>query len=130
MTDYTPGSARVPTQTLGQDDFLKLVVAQMSSQDPLNPQSDTEFVSQMAQFSALQENTTMEQDISNLRSQQQLAQANALLGRAVTVQDPSSGMQIKGTVSNVNISQGTPTIVVGSKDYSLDSLLSIAPATT
>ena len=49
-----------PPQTLDQADFLNLLVTQMSSQDPLNPESDTDFAAQLAQFSSLQETQNME----------------------------------------------------------------------
>jgi len=41
-----PGSTRLPAQVLTQNDFLQLVMAQMTNQDPLNPQKDTEFIAQ------------------------------------------------------------------------------------
>ncbi|MFM8608293.1 MAG: flagellar hook assembly protein FlgD, partial [Hyphomicrobiales bacterium] len=42
-----------PKTTLGQEDFLKLMTAQMSNQDPFQPQSNTEMIAQMAQFSTV-----------------------------------------------------------------------------
>ena len=56
-------TSRVPIQTLGQNDFLKLLVTQMTSQDPLNPQKDTDFIAQMAQFSSLEQSKTMASDV-------------------------------------------------------------------
>ena len=44
---------------LGKDEFLKLLVTQLQNQDPLNPQDDTQFISQLAQFSALEQMTNM-----------------------------------------------------------------------
>lgn len=82
------GSAVGQNQTLGQDAFMKLLVAQIQHQDPLNPQSNTEFVSQLAQFSSLQEQTNTNK-LLELVSIQQKGLANTddvqLIGKTVTV---------------------------------------------
>ena len=89
--DASPNS-RIPTQTLGQDDFLQLLVAQLTAQDPLNPKGDLDSIAQMAQFSALEQNKalveqsktllelnrTLGEELSALRSEQQSAEASAL----------------------------------------------------
>ena len=124
-----PGSTRLPAQVLTQNDFLQLVMAQMTNQDPLNPQKDTEFIAQMAQFSALEQSKSMQQDIAKLQTDQQFMQANSVLGRAVTLQD-SQGNLISGTVSAVQVQAGTPQLIVNGQAYDLGALLSIAPATS
>src|SRR5947209_6966999 len=109
----------LPTQTLGQADFLKLLVAQMTSQDPLHPQSNTDFVAQMATFSQLQASQTMESDMAGL-------QASSLLGRTVSVTSPDS-TQTVGVVSAVQLVAGTPEIVVNGQSYNLSELSAILP---
>ncbi len=52
--------------TLGKDEFLKLLVTQLQYQDPLNPMENTEFISQLAQFSALENSTNVEKAIGDL----------------------------------------------------------------
>jgi flagellar basal-body rod modification protein FlgD len=127
--NYTPGSARAPIRTLNQDDFLKLVMAQLTHQDPLKPQSDAEFIAQMAQFSALEQAKSMQTDISALRSEQQLLQANALLGRSVKLLDEQGGI-ITGNVSAIQVESGIPQLVVNNRPYDLTALLSIEPSAT
>ena len=122
-----PGSTRIPAKTLTQDDFLRLVTAQLTNQDPMNPQSDTQFIAQMAQFSALEQSKSMQQDIAKLQTDQQFMQANSMLGRAVALQD-NQGNLINGTVSAIQIQAGTPQIVVNGQAYDLSTVLSIAPA--
>jgi flagellar basal-body rod modification protein FlgD len=116
-----------PQQTLTQNDFLQLLVAQMENQDPLNPQSDTEMASQMAQFTSLSQTTAMSSSLS-------MMQANSLIGSTVTVQIPDSQSTASGVVQNVLLgaesSDGTPQIVVNGTAYDLSSLLSVTPTTT
>jgi flagellar basal-body rod modification protein FlgD len=126
-TSDTSALNRTPVQTLDQDDFLRLVVAQMTSQDPLNPQTDTQFIAQMAQFTTLEQSKSMQSDIAQLRLEQQLLQANALLGRVVQLQD-EQGALISGTVSAVQVKEGSPQLVVNGQPYDLSALLTIEPA--
>lgn len=107
-------ASSLPTKSLGQQDFLNLLVAQLTNQDPLNPQKDTDFVAQMAQFSSLQQATNMQQDIAQMR-------AEALLGKAVLIQT-ASGDAITGTVAAVTSQSGSPTIVVNGQTYNLNQV--------
>jgi flagellar basal-body rod modification protein FlgD len=111
--------AQLPQQTLTQNDFLQLLVAQLSQQDPMDPVSDTDFAAQMAQFSALQENQAMQQNMSGI-------QAAGLLGGTVTVQ-PGQGSPITGVVSEVTYSAGVPSIIVNGNSYTLSQILSVSP---
>jgi flagellar basal-body rod modification protein FlgD len=123
----TSDPSRVPTKTLNQDDFLKLLVAQMTSQDPMNPQSNTDFAAQMAQFTSLEQTQTMASDLATMNTQQQLLQASQLLGRTVTLQaDPQT--VASGVVQSVQINSGTPQILVNGKAYDLSQVLMISPA--
>lgn len=124
--DATSGSSTLPTKTLNQDDFLKLLVAQMTSQDPMNPQSNTDFAAQMAQFTSLEQTRTMASDLATLNTQQQVLQASQLLGRAVTLQDNSQ--VLSGVVQSVQLASGTPQILVNGKTYDLSQVLSISTA--
>ena len=119
--------ARLPVQTLGQDDFLKLLVAQMTSQDPLNPQTDGDFIAQMAQFSALEQAKDLSAQMGKLEADQQLLQAAALLGRTVTLQTGSS-TPAQGVVTSVHIEAGIPKLEVGGALYDLSQVISIEPA--
>jgi flagellar basal-body rod modification protein FlgD len=122
--DSTPS---LPVQTLGQNDFLKLLATQMTSQDPLNPQSDTNFIAQMAQFTTLEQTKDLSAQMGQLASDQQLSQAAALLGRSVTLQ-PDTGAAVQGVVSAVHLESGIPQLEVGGALYSLGQVISIQPA--
>lgn len=121
--DSADGTTRTPVQTLGQEDFLKLLVAQMSQQDPMNPMKDNEFIAQMAQFSALEQNKAMQQDMASLR-------ASTLLGTTVTVADAyakdGSGYTT-GVVDAIIINGKTPELMIGGNRYALSAINGIEP---
>lgn len=113
-------------KTLSQDDFLRLLVAQMSSQDPLNPQTDTQMAAQMAQFTALQQSGTMSDNIATMLKQQEVLQANGMLGATVLVQVDSK-TTATGIVEAVQLDGGTPKIVVDDVPYELSQVIRLTP---
>lgn len=99
-TNFTSSQiAPQPMQNLGQQDFLRLMVAQIQNQDPMQPQVNGEFLSQLAQFSTndgvnkMQE--SMQQMASSLQSNQAL-QASALVGRKVLVNSHNLTLEKEG----------------------------------
>ncbi len=84
-TSTTPASAQEP---LGKEDFLRLLVAQLSAQDPLNPMDSREFTAQLAQFSALEQMTNINSTLEELVAAQQ-AMGNSsnisLIGKLVDI---------------------------------------------
>ena len=132
-SNVTPGSTSTDSsssagKTLSQADFLKLLVAQMTAQDPLNPSNNQDLLSQTVQLSTLQSNTSLQSIMTQLQSSQGLTQAGALLGRNVTVQ-ASGTTTAQGVVSSVDIASGTPMIVVNGVSYGMDKVLSISTPT-
>jgi flagellar basal-body rod modification protein FlgD len=67
-SDQLSEASRAVTNELGKDAFLKLLIAELSNQDPLNPMSDREFIAQMAQFSTLEQMTNMTKALEGLSS--------------------------------------------------------------
>jgi flagellar basal-body rod modification protein FlgD len=113
---------QLPEQTLSQNDFLQLLVTQLSSQDPMDPVSDAEFIGQMAQFSTLEETQTMQQSVAGL-------QANNLLGQTIQVQN-SQGQTDTGAVTSILFQSGSPELIVNGQPYTLDQVLSISQPQT
>jgi flagellar basal-body rod modification protein FlgD len=120
-------AANAPNNTLTQNDFLTLLVAQMSAQDPLNPVSNTDFAAQMAQFSALQTSQATQSDMSLLQASQQVQQASGLIGRSVTL-NATDGTQPNGFVTGVQMVSGVPKLVVNGSLYDLSQVISISNA--
>ena len=121
----TTAATASANNTLTQNDFLKLLVAQMSAQDPLNPQSNTDFAAQMAQFSALQTSQATQSDMSLLQASQQVQQANGMIGRNVTLM-AQDGTTPTGLVTGVQIVSGVPKIVVNGSLYDMSQVLAIS----
>lgn len=119
-------AGRLPKQTLGQDDFLKLITVQLANQDPMKPMEDTSFIAQMAQFSSLEQSSQMSRDIAALRSDMGLQSATALLGREVVL-DSGEG-EITGVVESVDATTDTLRVSVGGQLYPFSSILRVASA--
>jgi flagellar basal-body rod modification protein FlgD len=114
-------------QTLGQDDFLKLLAQQFQSQDPMKPMEDTSFIAQMAQFTSLQQSSAMAKDISALRADQLQVTANSYLGHRVTV-DAGNGTTAYGDVTAIDNSGDAPQLIVNGTAYSLSAVLRVEPS--
>jgi flagellar basal-body rod modification protein FlgD len=93
----TPTNAKA---SLGKDDFLKLLVAQLQHQDPMSPMDDKDFMGQMAQFSSLEQMTNISTAIQRMDYSNQLSQSFALIGRTVTYEQ-EDGTLASGLASAV-----------------------------
>ncbi len=108
-------SALSGTKTLGQQDFLNLLVTQLQNQDPLNPQDDTEFISQLAQFSSVE-------GVKALGVTADRLQAASLLGH--TVYATVDSQAVSGTVSAVTYGDEVK-LTVGGTTVSLSDVTGI-----
>lgn len=120
VSSATTDSLTSSNSALNQADFLKLLVAQIQYQDPMNPQSDTQMAAQLAQFTSLQQAT---QSSSSLA----MIQANSLVGSSVTVSVDSTHTA-SGVVTGVVLNNGVPQVTVGGTNYGLTQITSITPA--
>src|SRR6185312_2828954 len=83
-TAAAANKAKADKNVLGKDDFLKLMVAQMKNQDPMNPADDKDNIAQMAQFSSLEQITNLASATQELATRMTLTQNVGLLGHDVT----------------------------------------------
>jgi flagellar basal-body rod modification protein FlgD len=107
-------AGRKPQQNLGRDDFLKLLITQLSYQNPTAPMEDKEFIAQMAQFSSLEQMTNMAGDFSKLTQMLMAGEATSALGKSVEITDGERVIQ--GKVNAVNRG-GLPQILVNGENY-------------
>jgi flagellar basal-body rod modification protein FlgD len=85
--------------TLDYDDFLQLMVAQLQNQDPLNPTDSTEYMSQIAQFSSVEQGINTNSKLDQLLANSNISQASTIVGHTLTSSDGS----ISGIIASVKI---------------------------
>jgi flagellar basal-body rod modification protein FlgD len=121
-----PASGAGSTSSMGENDFLKLMMDQLQNQDPLNPSDPTQFLGELAQFTSLEQQTNLATTSAATATQQSNASALALLGHTVSYTD-SNGIAQSGAVSKVDFTSSGPTLTIGG--VSGISLTSVTEAT-
>ncbi len=108
-----------------KDAFLQLLVAQMKYQDPLEPTSNTEFISQYAQFSQVEQ-------MQNMAATMELTRASSMVGKLVTVESTNSSgetVKVQGYVEYVAYENGKAFISIDGSTYSLDDVIAVVDET-
>ena len=128
-------AASNPTETkknddLGKDAFLQLLVTQLKNQDPLDPQDNSSYIAELAQFSSLEQMTNVAQSledlgkvVNNIDTSVLVGQLSGMIGKNIdwveTIHEAdaegnpvSRETTLTGTVTGVTIVEGTPRIVV------------------
>ncbi|MBO9714803.1 MAG: flagellar hook capping protein [Sphingomonas sp.] len=109
---------------LGFDSLLKIILTQLTYQDPLKPMDNFQFVSQLAQFSQIQQGQTTNDQLESLVSAQATAQATSLLGATVDV--PAGSTTLSGKVTSIAFADGVPSITIVTSDKQTISGISIS----
>lgn len=115
-------SSKTNTDGMDKDSFLQILVAQMKYQDPLEPTSNTEYISQYAQFSQVEQ-------LQNVAGSMDLARASSLVGQEVYVKTTTSSGEtklIQGKVDYVVYEGGKPYLSINEQLYSLSDLDTVA----
>jgi flagellar basal-body rod modification protein FlgD len=142
QTAYNTSSSSSTTSSSSTDDsnmFLQLMLQQLQNQDPTEPTDNTEWLSQLAQYSSLEQMTTMNSNLEDCMSyisaiyndigvNSEITQTLSLIGKEVTIQDPddaSGSKKITGQISEASFEDGTGKIKVDGKYYSIANILSV-----
>jgi flagellar basal-body rod modification protein FlgD len=104
-------SAAVQT-SLGQEEFLKILLAQLQYQDPLKPLDNQQFLAQLAQFSSLAQTSQLNDRVDTLLTIQAATQSIGLIGKTVEVQSLTGDVPSVGTVTSLSFSDGQPNLTV------------------
>ncbi len=116
----SPG--RQSTQELDKDDFLKILLTQLTHQDPSEPMKDKEFIAQMAQFSSLEQMTNMANSFQKLSGVLSSSRAMSTLGREVEI--INGDQVINGTVDAVS-GREFPQVLVNGTYYDVDKIAKV-----
>ncbi|WP_239617030.1 flagellar hook capping FlgD N-terminal domain-containing protein [Cohnella mopanensis] len=119
-------AARKPVKEMGKEQFLQILVTQLRNQDPMQPMQDKEFISQMAQFSSLEQMMNMSKEVTSLR--QSAGMIAGLIGKEVSWLDESAvnAVEYYGTVNSVLWRDGVQYVRVGKTDVPIDKIQSIS----
>ena len=119
------------SQTLMKDDFLKLLIVQLKNQDPLSPVDDSQFLAQMAQFSALEQMTNIAESVQELNhnltwlsSQSLLTQGAAMIGKEAKGLD-DQGNEVSGLITSVRWHGYTLQVQIGENLLKLENLTEV-----
>lgn len=117
----TSNKTKTPGGELGKDAFLQLLVCQMKNQDPLEPEKDTNFIAQLAQFSSLEQ-------MQNLNETAMNSQAFSLVGKYVTLNTTSTNgsvNEVTGVVDYITMKNGEANLSVNGQLYPISDLVEV-----
>ena len=108
-TNHSKGSLPI-----NQNQFLQMLMSELKNQNPMNPNSGDpmQFVTELAQFTQVEQATYTAQSTSTIASGQNNATAIALIGHNVTYTDPTSGNPTTGQVQSVEFTSSGPTLTI------------------
>jgi flagellar basal-body rod modification protein FlgD len=118
-------AATNPSASLGQNDFLLLLVAQLKYQDPMKPTDSSQFMGEMAQFSTVQGVTSLGTTMAAMSHSSDVSQGIALIGKEISYQ-ALDGTTASGTVSSVSASDSGVTVHVAAGDVALKDVLGVS----
>ena len=113
------------TPSIDQSQFLQLLVAQLQNQDPLNPVTDQEFISQLATLNTVSSLSSLNANFSEMLKLQQLTQGAGLVGKTVTYTPTDGGAAATGTVDSLTTQDGKFVLAVGSARVGLDQVTTV-----
>lgn len=106
----TSSAGSTPTSNLSLQDFLRILTSQLSNQDPLKPLDNQEFVTQVAQFSTLEQSRQLNEKIEQLLTVQSVTSSVGLIGKTVDID--LSGNTVTGQVTAISYASGDPRLTI------------------
>jgi len=121
----TSGTTVPSNLQLNPSDFINMLVTQLENQDPLNPTSSQDLLTQVNDIGQLESTDKLQSTMTTLNQQASIGAASGLIGKSVTGED-SSGNPLSGTVTSVQVAGGTVSLQLsGGSTLSLTNLQTI-----
>jgi flagellar basal-body rod modification protein FlgD len=130
MTIGAVASSPSTTQAnpLGMEDFLKILLTQLTYQDPLKPMDNQEFMAQMAQFTSLEQTQQLNDKMATLIANQAALQSVGLIGRTVDI-TADAGTSITGSVTALSLTGDAPSLTLTTTSGATLSNVSLSQVT-
>jgi flagellar basal-body rod modification protein FlgD len=122
-------SSGAPSKAMDKDAFLKILVTQLQYQDPTQPMDDKQFISQMAQFSSLEQMNNVATGMNVLSQVNAMAYGSQLLGNKVTYLD-ADNHEMTGLVTAVKMVSGNVQVQVGTDLVDISAINSVTKTDT
>jgi len=111
------------SQLVSEQAFLQLLITQLQNQDPLSPADPTQFVSQLASFSSLEQITQLNTNMTSVLDNS----VTSLIGKTATVTDPSSSTGLtSGTISGVVYYSNGPAVQINGQNYAMTDIQNVS----
>jgi len=115
-------------QELGTGDFLKLIIAELQNQDPMNPTDTSDMLNQFNQIREIASNDKLSDTLASVLLGQNISTASSLIGRLVEGMTEDNE-KIIGQVDAVTVKDGEPQLLVAGQNVSLNNVLQIIDET-
>ncbi len=112
---------------LSQEDFLKIMLAELTNQDPLEPLDNSEFLNQLTQIQTLEATTRLTEGIQSLILGQQVTTAGVLIGRTIIGVD-ATGAPVEGIVDRIILQDGEVSLGVGDSTLPIGNVRQVSGA--
>ncbi|MGO9902024.1 MAG: flagellar hook capping FlgD N-terminal domain-containing protein [Solirubrobacteraceae bacterium] len=97
---------------LGSNQFLNLMMVQLTHQDPSSPTDPSQYLGELAQFTSVEQETNTAQSTAQAASAQAVSGAVGLIGHTINYTNQTTGETLTGAVQSVQITSGGPTLTV------------------
>lgn len=112
---------------LDKDTFLKLMVAQLRYQDPMNPMDGQEYLAQLATFAQVERLESVASAQAESIAYQRVLLSSSLVGKTVSGVSPLTGEPVTGTVDSVRFTGGSAVLSVGGHELPVDQVEEVKP---